>query len=457
VQSGLKQNLFFIAVLLFNAVVSPAILPKDASAAGPGTSAASFLKLGFGARPLAMGEAFVSVADDASALHYNPAGLALGPAVSSRQAPRDFELLVSHAMHVQDIRLTQMGLLKRPFGFSATHLSLDGIERRTSETPQPEGQFGASDLALGISYGRKVRGVGVGGTLKIIRQTIGEYSAQAFAVDMGVIQRFDRFPVSVGASIVNLGSQVRFIEEGFPLPLTLRFGATVGLTKRIPHAFSIQVDLPRDGDPELRLGMEYLGFGPFALRAGYRTMSSDQRQAALGKALGSSAPGLSEFYGMFMGAGFRSKLGSMDYTILPYGELGNAHRFSFTVRFGTPKGPPQTLYLSQEIPAARLAPAETSTSLTIAPGPVPAEPVAAPVAAEALIEEAPAAKPDPALAVQETAPVAGVPEVPAEAEAGDVLEKGDTARTESKPEFVFASAQSSRLWSYGLAGTEVGP
>jgi hypothetical protein len=45
-----------------------------------------------------------------------------------------------------------------------------------------------------------------------------------------------------------------------------------------------------------------------------------------------------------MGAGFRSKLGEFDYTLMPYGELGNAHRFSFTLRFGggipsTPKVP----------------------------------------------------------------------------------------------------------------------
>jgi hypothetical protein len=106
------------------------------------------------------------------------------------------------------------------------------------------------------------------------------------------------------------------------------------MTAKFPHALTLQLDLPRDNAPNVRLGLEYLGFGPFALRAGYRTTSAAQRSAALGKALGSSAPGLAEFYGMFMGAGFRPKYGNMDYTLLPYGELGNAHRFSFTVRFG---------------------------------------------------------------------------------------------------------------------------
>ncbi|MFH1725134.1 MAG: PorV/PorQ family protein [Elusimicrobiota bacterium] len=306
-------------------------LPLSAFSAGPGTSAATFLKLGFGARPLALGEAFVAMADDVSAVHYNPAGLAVPPAL---HAPGGYELLASHAMHIQDIRLSQMGLLRRPFGFAATHLSLGGIERRTYESAQPEGTFGASDLAMSVSYGRKLGFVGLGATGKFIRQTIGEYSATAYAADFGALRRFKRWPVSVGASLVNLGTKVRFIGQGFPLPLTFRMGATVGMTKRFPHALSLELDFPRDNAPVLRLGVEYLGFGPFALRAGYRTMSGGQREAALGRALGSEAPGLSEFYGMFLGSGFRSKFGSFDYTLLPYGELGNAHRFSLSVRFG---------------------------------------------------------------------------------------------------------------------------
>ncbi|MBI5200477.1 MAG: hypothetical protein HY925_02725, partial [Elusimicrobia bacterium] len=44
--------------------------------AGPGTSAASFLNLGFGARVTGLGEAVMGIADDVSTVYYNPAGLA---------------------------------------------------------------------------------------------------------------------------------------------------------------------------------------------------------------------------------------------------------------------------------------------------------------------------------------------------------------------------------------------
>jgi hypothetical protein len=40
-----------------------------------GISTAQFLKIGVGRRASAMGDAFVAISDDASALYWNPAGL----------------------------------------------------------------------------------------------------------------------------------------------------------------------------------------------------------------------------------------------------------------------------------------------------------------------------------------------------------------------------------------------
>src|SRR5512142_3359573 len=54
-------------------------LPTLASAAlisGTGTTAATFLKIGLGPRAVALGESYAGVADDVSAVYWNPAGLA---------------------------------------------------------------------------------------------------------------------------------------------------------------------------------------------------------------------------------------------------------------------------------------------------------------------------------------------------------------------------------------------
>jgi hypothetical protein len=308
------------------------LFPLTALAAGAGTSAATFLDLGFGARPIGVGEAYVAMADDVSAVHYNPAGLSL-PQPAMRTSPGLYEMLFTHTLYVQGISLDQLGLVRRPWGLSITSLRVGGIEGRTSETDAAS-NFGASDLAVGVSYGRQVAGVGLGATFKYIHETIGSASADAYAADVGALHRFESYPVSVGLDLANVGTQVRFVDQAAPLPTVLRAGITYGQTKDFPHSLSVQIDAPRDGDPFIRLGAEYQGFGPFALRVGYRTFSSGQRDAVLGKALGSTASGFNEFYGLFLGAGLQTKLGNLDYAIMPYGELGLAHRLSLGLRFG---------------------------------------------------------------------------------------------------------------------------
>ena len=321
--------------LFWPLILAGVLISPPSSAGGPGTSAAPVLKLGFGARPIGLGEAFVSVANDVSALHYNPAGLAYPAFDDGIQSQGRYEALASQAILVQGVSMTQLGLVRRPFGLSLTHMTLGGIEQRTAETADPEGKFGASSLALGASYGRMVGPIGVGATAKLIRETIGSYSASALALDLGALHRFEKVPVSVGISVANLGRGLRYIDLTSPLPTIVRVGASYGMTRAFPHTLSLQLDFPRDSGVVMRLGGEYLGFGPIALRGGYQTVASDQRQASTGKALGSTASGLTNFYGLFVGAGLRTKYGNLDYALVPYGELGTAHRLSFSLKFGS--------------------------------------------------------------------------------------------------------------------------
>lgn len=324
---------FRVAIRLCLTILCLVSVASFGRAAGAGTSAAPFLKLGFGARPMGMGEAFVALADDASALYYNPAGIAFPWASPEARAPRNWEILVAHSLHVQDVRISQLGLLRRPFGLSLTYLSLNDIEGRTSESDAPDNTFGASDLALGLSYARSFGGLGLGVTAKYVQEKISTYSSDTFTADLGGLYRLRRWPLSFGASIANLGGQIRFIDQAAPLPTTLRLGVSGGLTPKFPAALNFQIDLPRDDSFVYRFGMEYQGFGPFSLRAGYMAASASQRDAVLGRALGSSSTGLSELFGFFMGVGFRFRQGSLDYALVPYGELGNAHRFSIGLRF----------------------------------------------------------------------------------------------------------------------------
>ncbi|HAF95478.1 MAG TPA: hypothetical protein DCG50_05460 [Elusimicrobia bacterium] len=288
------------------------------------SSAAQFLKLGFGARALGMGEAFVSVADDGAALYYNPAGLE-----GERPCCGPNEFSFSHALHVQNTAVSQISFMRRPYAFALTYFSAGQLEGR-DENGALTGNFSARDLAVSAGRGFKLGALAAGVSGKFISQNIKNSGAAAFASDLGLLYRFSGTPYALGASVVNLGTKVKFDEESFPLPLALKAGASAAFEKIL---LALQADFPNDSGAVIRAGAEYRGISGLALRAGYKTSPSDQRDAILGTGLGGSASGVSAMYGFFAGLGFEYSNFKLDYALLPYGELGSAHRFSLGVRF----------------------------------------------------------------------------------------------------------------------------
>src|SRR5437762_3417381 len=101
------------------------------------TNAAVFLEIPVGAPAIAMGSAFVSVANDATSLYWNPAG--------SAHLSRN-EFVASHSGWIADTKfdygafvlpLSEFGVL----GFSYTSLSMADMTVRTVEQPEGTGEF----------------------------------------------------------------------------------------------------------------------------------------------------------------------------------------------------------------------------------------------------------------------------------------------------------------------------
>lgn len=65
----------FLKYFIISWAVMAALLPNRLLGQGGGDNAAAFLELGIGARAMAMGEAFVAVANDGTAFYWNPAGI----------------------------------------------------------------------------------------------------------------------------------------------------------------------------------------------------------------------------------------------------------------------------------------------------------------------------------------------------------------------------------------------
>lgn len=303
-----------------------------ALAAGPAraaeSSAAQFLRLGFGARALGMGEAFAAVADDASALHYNPAGLAPGDFPERKSA------LFSYAWHIQQTGISHAALLARPWAYGLTYFSAGSMEGR-DDAGAATGDFTARDMALAAGRGWAYGDFSFGAAAKFVSQRIGGNgggSASAAAADLGALWRPEGSRARFGAALTNLGTKVRFKTRSYPLPLLLRAGAAYEL-RDTPLLLGAQLDFPNDSGAALRLGAEYRAAENFRLRAGYKTSSEEDRDAILGRELGGEAGGVSSLFGFFAGVGVSMGDFVLDYALAPYGELGSAHRVSLGMKF----------------------------------------------------------------------------------------------------------------------------
>ena len=290
-----------------------AVLLVLAAQASWAAETAAFLDIGVGARGLGMGGAYTALADDANALYWNPAGL-------SKLEKREFT--ASHAEMFESTRLDFLAYAhptsQGTFSAGLTYLSQGKIDGRDSLGRQTAG-FGASDAALSLGYARKLDFADLGATFKYLRSHIGATEAQGVAADVGARRSFDR--VSVGVALRNLGPGLKFQDQRNDLPLRLAVGAAYKFAGG--HAAAAElVNGPRGVGTDASFGGEYQAVKNLYLRAGYTT------QTAI-----TGGSGFDAARGMTFGLGLRNEKWSLDYAILPTGELGRSHRFSLGSRF----------------------------------------------------------------------------------------------------------------------------
>jgi len=231
-----------------------------------------------------------------------------------------------------------LGKRQRPaLGVSVAYLNLNGIEARTGNTASPDRTFGASDFYAAFSFSRPVSrregfSSNIGITAKLIQQKIDNRKAESYAMDLGLLQQIGSY--RLGLALTNVGPNMRFISESYPLPQTLRFGISHEMAKR-PMTVALGFEKLR-GEKALsyRIGSEYRLGSLMSLRMGYLMRQGTAQKALKGSTLGSVSNGeLGGLTGFVGGMGFRFFGYGLDYAFSPYGELGNTHRLSLTARF----------------------------------------------------------------------------------------------------------------------------
>ncbi|KPL18847.1 MAG: hypothetical protein AMJ92_05920 [candidate division Zixibacteria bacterium SM23_81] len=303
-----KKTTFLI--LFIFALVPPTALSAPHSEAGK--AGLAFLKMGIGARAVGMGEAFVSMADDATALYWNPAGIC---------QLQGGHLTLMHAEWFQDVRLEYLGAAlgreSSAYGFSFTFNTAGEIERRVKASHQPLGTFSAHDMALSLSYARKMSPRwNLGLSLKALYEKIYLDDAWGWALDLGFLYKPPVEGLAVGGSILTLGPKMKLRHENFSLPTIYKLGLNYSPApfhfKSGNLILAMDLSKPTDNQPRINWGGELRLMDRIALRSGYQ--------------LGYDEKGFSSGIGIYQQR-FR-----LDYAFVPYSsDLGETHRISLGI------------------------------------------------------------------------------------------------------------------------------
>jgi len=311
-----------------------------------GTTAADFLQIGAGSRAIAMGGAYVAVANDVSSLRWNPAGAAN---ISGT------ELLASHSAWVADLDFNFLGVVMSFEGFgnvgvSLTMLSVPEMLVRTEEFQDGNGEFfDAADLAFGVTYANSVgQRFKVGGTFKVIHQRIWHTSAQNFAFDLGTQFKTDFLDgMIIGASITNFGGKMKMsgrdlrtfvdpdpISQGnndrvpvnletdeWSLPVNFQFGISFMPINERLHKATIAIDAlhPSSNYESINVGAEYGYMDQVFIRAGYQSLFLEDSENGFNSGLGIHRT---------LSNGLKGKL---SYSYKSMGRLGSVHGLTLEI------------------------------------------------------------------------------------------------------------------------------
>lgn len=284
---------------------------------GEGTFSAEFLKMPPSARAAGTGHAFVSIPGGIDSILHNPAGLSFAENIegSIYYSPYLSDTLffsLSGAMN-----LNKAGV----FGLSVTDLLYGDIPECIRENSGALALTGkkseANDLLLAASYARRlpVAGFCGGATVKYILLTAAGEGKSGLALDTGVLYRKENTPWSLGVSLNNLGSGIKFREKEYPLPLILRMGGSYNYPAGPGHDLlcSFELDYPGKGGAQASLGTEYSFKRFLFLRGGYETAR--------------------DLGGLNLGCGLKYGALRLDYCWKNFGALGDAHGFQLSAFF----------------------------------------------------------------------------------------------------------------------------
>lgn len=297
-----------------------------------GTSVFTFLKIGVGAREAAMGNAGVSLANDASVLYWNPA--------AASQIGNN-TLTISHINWPVEIEYSYLGYIHRLndnifLGFSTGALYTEPMEITTTYMPYGSGEyFNYGDIFMGFTFSHKMTDrFSYGATVKYVEETLADLDMNTVLMDLGTYYWTGYKTLRFCVSLVNFGSQSRPdgtymkpLKDGgeeetkyalFSPPTEFRIGAAMDIFEKGYHKtlLSCQLNHPVDNSEYFVAGMEHGYKNRVFLRGGYLANSAERN--------------------ITLGGGITIPMGkfglSADYSWADFGVLGDIQQIQISVK-----------------------------------------------------------------------------------------------------------------------------
>lgn len=298
--------------LLLPLLIGLCALPRAQAGRFAGAEPFDFLFMDAGALQTALGGAFTAGGGDADVLAYNPAGLAL-------QTENHASFM--HQNHFQGVTREHIAVaLRSGFGLSLDHLNFGDIQRTTLSNPAGTGlgEFQATAQSIAAGFGRQAGDrTAFGLAVKHVRETIDGTLGSAWVLDAGANYRAGDAPLwQLGVAVQNIGTKTKFESKREPLPLAVRWGSALQFDW-LGRPVGVLTDLDQDPDGRFspRIGIAVIAAPGLSLRVGYN---------------GRNDAGI----GVTAGFGIQWSGASIDYALVPFGNLGVSHQLSLGLRWG---------------------------------------------------------------------------------------------------------------------------
>jgi hypothetical protein len=301
---------------------TPVSLLADGSA---GQTGFEFLRIDVPARQTAMGGAYTAMDGDLNGLSCNPASLAVIPKREAAFSYVDYFLDFQLGFVGFSSPLRNGGTLALGIGYANY-----GEFEWTDEDGRSTGSSAPGDVAVTAAYAAGLsKSTRYGASVRYIRSSIQDYSADAAVVGAGLIHVFPSQQLTVGLAVVNAGKGLHgFQDRVEQVPTSIR----AGLTKRLAHLpLLVALDAVQYtgssksvfGNTVVSVGGEFTLSRILLWRFGYTSTGAEQRT-------GSSGGRLS---GVSLGAGLTVRNFKIDYGYANHGMLGSVNHLGVSMAY----------------------------------------------------------------------------------------------------------------------------